>query len=267
MNQAEKLYNYTPPSVLKNDTRFIPAKVSPFVSWLFDEIFGHMLKCNFASIRVKNLRYYQLRNKKRANIFYAPHQCWWDGMIGYYLSRKVFKTDIRIMVEDLRSFPILSRIGCFSVSKNNPSVSLKSLNYVISFLKNSNGLGSLWIFPQGVINPPDFRPIEFAQGISYISQKLDGVNLFPISMRYEFLRCEKPEVLIELGKPILLKSPIEDRKVFNSFLQTNFEINLDRQKIEICSGNLDNYIKILERREPLLRKIEKKLKSYGLNRA
>lgn len=265
MNQAEILYDYTPPSILKNDKTFIPAKVNRFVSFAFYHIFEHMIKNNFASIRMKNLRYYNLRDKNKANIFYAPHQCWWDGPVGYYLSQKVFKTNIRIMVEDLSSFPILSGIGCFSVSKSNPSLAVKSLKYVISFLKEQTG--SLWIFPQGMIKPPDFRPVSFASGMSYIAQQMEGINLFPLSFRYEFLRCEKPEILVELGKPILLKKAVKDRKKFNSFLEKNFEENLNSQKEDISLGKLDNYVKILERHEPILRRIEKKLKSYDKWRA
>ena len=127
--------------------------------------------------------------------------------------------------------------------------------------------GSLWIFPQGMIKPPDFRPVSFASGMSYIAQQMDGINLFPLSFRYEFLRCEQPEILVELGKPILLKKPIKDRKKFNSFLEKNFEENLNAQRLDISQGKLDNYVKILERHEPILRRIEKKLKSYDKWRA
>jgi hypothetical protein len=135
MTQFETLYNYIPPSILKKEKGFIPADVNPLFMNVFDRIFAYILKKNFATIRVKNLHYYNLRDKNKGNIFYAPHQCWWDGMIGYYLGRKVFKTNMRMMVEDLPSFPVLSKIGAFSVSKNDLSSTIKSLRYVIDYLR------------------------------------------------------------------------------------------------------------------------------------
>ena len=44
--------------------------------------------------------------------------------------------------------------------------------------------------------------------------------------------------------------------------EKNFEENLNSQHLDISQGKLDNYVKILERHEPILRRIEKKLKAY-----
>ncbi|MDD3012788.1 MAG: lysophospholipid acyltransferase family protein [Candidatus Gastranaerophilales bacterium] len=225
--------------------------------WLniFEFAFSSMLKKAFFSVRIKNKENYDLRDKTRGCIIFASHCCWWDGLVAYTLSRKVFNTNIRMMVEELHRFPLLSRIGAFSVDKNSPQAAVKALNYCTEFLNNPESV--LWIYPQGTVKPPDYRPVKFASGMAYLCSKLDGINLIPIAHRYNFLREDRPEVFIEVGKPIILDSTKIDRKEFTAFLEREFTQLLDKQKNDISEAKLEGYEFIFKSRLCVAKLIEK----------
>lgn len=255
--EHQELYNDIPPSLKREQSPFMAASASEPCRKCADFLLDFMFKNTFSEIRIKNAQYYDFRNPDYANIIYAPHCCWWDGLIGYFLCRNVFATDMRIMIEELQAFPFLSRLGAFSINKSSTSLILESLNYSIGLLKDSKK--SLYIFPQGIIRPPDFRPIKFESGITYLAQKAEGVNLIPLAVRYGFLRDTLPEVLIDVQKPITL-TKFSDRKLLNRFLQDSFEDALDSQRDNISQGNLRGYATIWKKPDSVLRRIEKKLK-------
>lgn len=93
---------------------------------------------------------------------------------------------------------------------------MRALQYSVDELCDNKK--SLWIFPQGIIRPPMYRPIEFQTGLAYIAKnvakKAGGVNLIPVAVNYPFLREDKPEVLCEVGEPIVLTDYNFDRKEF-----------------------------------------------------
>ena len=248
--------------VIKNFNKepLIKADTSVFWRNIFYYAFFKMAKKSFFAMRVKNAVNFEKRDKNKPTIFFACHCSWWDGPIAYILCRGLLKTDMQMMIEELYRFPLLSRIGGFSVEKASPTSSLKALNYCLSFLQESQK--SLWIFPQGSVLPPDHRPIKFAGGISYLCKKLKGVNLIPIAHRYNFLRENRPELLIEIGKPIILGSDYINRKNLTAYLENEFTIFLDKQRQEISSGNLAGYEFFFKSRLCVAKLIEKYFTSF-----
>ena len=125
---------------------------------------------------------------------------------------------------------------------------------------------SLWIFPQGIIKPPNFRPIEFQTGLTYIAQKVvekaGGVNLIPMCVHYTFLREDKPEVLVEVKEPYIIKdiNEIKDRKWFTHKLASDFEVALNEQVAQIQAGHLNGYDFLFKQKLPWYKKLEKRLK-------
>ena len=241
-------------------TPSIRAEFSPFWMNAFYYAFLNMAKRSFYSMRVKNAENFEQRDKSKGTIFFATHCSWWDGPIAYLLCRGVLKTNIRMMIEELYRFPLLSRIGAFSVEKDSPQSSLKSLNYCVNFLQQPES--SLWIFPQGFVMPPDYRPIKFGSGLSYLCRKLNGVNLIPIAHRYNFLREDRPEILIEVGKPILVASDSINRKEFSLYLEDNFAKFMDMQRYDVSQGNLEKYEFFFKSRLCLAKIIENKFTSF-----
>ncbi len=250
-----------------NDTN-IKSKDEPIIKtdfqsfWIkvFNFAFYSMVKKSFYSFRIKNIKNLELIDHKKGTIFYANHCCWWDGVIGYLLNRHFFNTNMHVMIEHLSRFPLLSKVGAFSVEKNTPQASIKALNYCVDILKNPKN--SLWIFPEGTVKPPDYRPVKFENGLAYITQKLDEVNLVPIAHRYTFVREDRPEIFVEIGKPIKIYDKSLSRKEIIEYLEQNFNKLLDNQKQEISTGNFDNYEFFMKARLCLLKLIENNFKYF-----
>ena len=217
------------------------------------------LERRFYSIRVKHPEHFDMRDKSAACIFYTQHTCWWDGLIGYCLYTFLFKEKTNMMVEDLLSFPLLRYVGAFSIDKKSPKSILRSMQYAVDFLTNERT--SLWMFPQGVIKPPNHRPLELQKGIAYLAQKVDKVNLIPIAIQYPFLRQGLPEVMVDIGKPIVVNGNI-NKENFTDFVEKDLTNLLDNQLKEISNGEIEKYNTVLFRKHGGLGKtIEKMFKN------
>ena len=125
----------------------------------------------------------------------------------------------------------------------------------------------MWIFPQGIIRPPHYRPIEFQTGVAYVAQKViknaGGINLVPISIEYCFLRDNRPEVLVDVGRVKVLTSADFDRHEFTHELESDFEKLCDEHFDMISKGNVNDYTFVFKKKLPWYRKIEKYLKGRG----
>ena len=170
------------------------------------------------------------------------------------------------MVEELNRFPILRRAGAFNVNKKSPQASMAALAYAVDEMGDLNNI--LYLFPQGIINPPNFRPIEFQTGLVYMAQKAvkkyGAVNLQPIAVNYFFLRDNRPEVLIELGKPILLKDEKVDRKEFTNYLAADLENLCDKQFDDIRHARFTGYKTLFQQKLKWYRRIEQRLKNVQM---
>lgn len=232
----------------------IMADRSEFWLNIFDKVFSYMTKKAFYSYRVKGAENFELRNKSKANIFFATHGCWWDGIIAFLLLRHITKTNLHMMIQGLRRFPLLSKAGGFSVEKDSPQASIRALQYAINILNDSKN--SLWIFPQGRVCPPDYRPLEFANGISYLCNKLDGINLIPIAHRYNFVREDRPEVFVEIGKPITLRGKVEDKHELTEYLENVLTDLHDKQRLQISQGDFKGYEFFFKNKPCLIKRVE-----------
>ena len=272
MLEEEKLYSDVPPTKLRNrKEKFRKAKNLPFWTWLADRILFRMVSHRFYALRIKNLEAFkERRNKDYPTIFYATHMNWWDGIIGYNLMRRAFKVRTRMMIEEMNRFPLFSLIGAFPINKASAQEAMKSLKYISEDL-NSPEMG-FWIFPQGIVRPPNYRPIEFQTGFIYVAQKVaknfGGVNLVPVSVNYTFLREDRPECLAEVGEPIILTRETAnfDRHEYTAKLQKEFEELCDKQLATFSKGEVTGYEYIFRQDLPWNRKIEKKLKNVDMDK-
>ncbi len=263
----EHLYSDIPPTKLRNkDEVFKPAKTNKFWLTIASLFFFNMLQNRFYAFRYKNAENYYDRDAKYPTIIFAPHCNWWDGIVLYNISHRICHKEIRLMVEELNRFPLLRRGGAYSVCKKSPQTAMRALKYSVELLKDLRNI--LFIFPQGIIRPPHFRPIEFQTGLAYIAQnavkKYGKVNLIPISIDYCFLRDNRPEVLVEFGKRIELNDPNIDRKEFTHFLERSMEEVCDNQMKEISNGEISDYKILFKQHLKWYRRIEQRLKSIDL---
>ena len=207
MVAPKHLYSEIPPTKIRNrEEKFRKAKDNPFWIFVGNRIFYSMLKNRFYSLMYKGLENFEKRDKNLATIFYAPHSNWWDGLIGYvtihFLLRKTGKFRMRLMIEEMNRFPLFQYVGCFPINKKSPQSAMQSLSYAANTLKDNDI--AFWLFPQGIIRPPHYRPEIFQSGLAYMAKnaakKFGGVNLIPVAVNYTFLRQDRPEVLLEFGE-------------------------------------------------------------------
>lgn len=270
MSYDEELYTDIPPTKLRNQKeKFRKAQTHPFWCWLTDRFLFHFAEHRFYGMRIKNKLNFEKRNKNYANIFYAPHTNWWDGIVGYNLCKRCFKSSVRMMIEEMNRLPIFAKSGAFGINKQSPQESMKALRHAVDILNDPNV--SLWLFPQGIIRPPNFRPIKFQSGMAYIAEnvakKWGGVNLIPVAVSYYFLREDQPEVLVDVGEPIILEANNINlkRKEFTAKLEKEFEQFCDAQLNDIHNGRIVGYDFLYRKKLPWFKKLEKRLKRIDMN--
>ena len=172
------------------------------------------------------------------------------------------------MVEELNRFPILRRGGAFSVNKKSPQASMESLKYSVECMGNLNNI--LYLFPQGIIRPPYYRPIEFQTGLAYIVQKAvkkyGKVNLIPVAVDYLFLRDNRPEIWTEFGKVIELTDAKFDRKEYSEYLAKTLQDLCDNQLKNISHAKFDGYETFFQQKLKWYRAFEQRLKRIKLKK-
>ena len=263
----EHLYCDVPPTKLRGqDEKFEPANTSKFWLFIASLAFFNMLQNRFVAFRYKGVESYKERDDKAPTIIYAPHCNWWDGIVLYNICHRICHKEIRLMVEELNRFPILRHGGAFSVCKKSPQSAMKALKYSVDVLSDLRNI--LCIFPQGIIRPPHFRPIEFQTGLAYIAQnaakKYGKVNLIPVSIDYCFLRDNRPEVLVEFGKRMELSDGAIDRKELTHALEKDLADVCDNQMKDISTGNIEEYEILFKQHLKWYRRIEQRLKNINL---
>lgn len=268
--EKEPLYVDVPPTRLRNrNEKFRKAKWNPFWVAVADYVFAKMLEHRFFALRYKNRSNYEHNyNPEFPCIFYAPHCNWWDGIVCYNLSKRVFHKRVTMMIEEMNRFPLFNYAGAFPVNKKSAQAAMAALKHSVELLVNDKTRKTaLWIFPQGIIRPPHYKPIEFQTGIAYIAQnvvkKVGGVNLVPLSYEYCFLREHRPEVLVDIGKPIILTDAKFDRHELTTMMETSFEELCINHFNAISQGAVSDYEIMFKQKLPWYREIEKYLKSRG----
>ncbi len=270
MVNLEELYSKVPPTKLRSiDEKFCPAQTSPFWLWVADRYFYGMLEKRFHGFYYKGAEKFHIqKDPSTPVILFAPHSNWWDGIVGYNICNRIFKKEIRLMVEELNRFPLIRRAGAFSVNKKSPQASMDALRYAVEAIEDTNNI--LYIFPQGIINPPNHRPLDLQTGMTYIAEKAakkyGKVALMPVAVNYFFLRDNRPEVLVEFGDIIHLENDKPDRKEYTQYLGKVLQDLCDKQFNEISQGILTDYQVLFQSKLKWYRRIEQRLKKIDVKR-
>jgi 1-acyl-sn-glycerol-3-phosphate acyltransferase len=260
----------TPPTKLRNrEEKFRTAKDTPFWLWVGNQVFPRMLRARFHSVMVKgDEEYLKNRDQTKATIFYASHNNWWDGTVAYVMTRLHLKLRLRLMIEEMNRFPLFQYVGCFPVNKKSAQTAMKSLQYAVTTLSEPDI--AFWIFPQGIIRPPFYRPEVFQSGLAYLTKeavkKYGGINLVPVSVNYAFLRENRPEILVKFGEVEKIYEADFDKKEFIHRLERGFETLCDAQTANIAKANFDGYKYFFVQRPQWYKKIENRLKRVGMKK-
>ncbi len=135
-------------------------------------------------------------------LYYLNHTSWWDGLIPLLLNRKIFRQNARAIMEDkqMRQHTFFKKIGAFSVSLENPRSVIKSLRYAVDSMDRP--YSSLFIYPEGVIEPFKTDQISFKKGLAWIAQKRQDIDVVPIGIYFSFEKTDKPELFLKIGESI-----------------------------------------------------------------
>jgi chlorobactene lauroyltransferase len=208
---------------------------------LFTLYHNRLLKKHFYKIWLHGSEHLKKINESFPNILFANHTNWWDGFIAFQLSNNYLGADDYLMmdIEQMSKYRFFKYVGVFSVNRNDAREGIESINYAADLLKNTSRF--LWIFPQGEMKPQDYEPVIFYNGIAHIAEKLGKVNLIPVSLRYEFIKEQRPEVFIKIGEPEIVSSAIGDTKQFTETLKQKLVKDLSSLKNDVINQNLGEY--------------------------
>ncbi len=267
MSVEEQLYSDIPPTKLRNkDEKFAPAKTSKFWLTIASLFFFNMLQNRFFAFRYSGVENYEERDESVPTIMFAPHCNWWDGIVLYNITHRIFHKEIRLMIEELNRFPLLRRGGAYSVNKKSAQSAMQALKYSVEIIGDLKNV--LCIFPQGIIRPPRFRPFEFQTGLAYIAQnavkKYGKVNLIPVAIDYCFFRDNRPEVMVEFGKRIELTDTDTDRKELTHCLENALTSTCDALDKNITTGAITDFNILFKQHLKWYRRIEQRLKRIDL---
>ena len=190
----------------------ISANKNPLVDSFFYIYLRWLFHSNFSGVYAKGLENFSQLDRNRPVICFANHTNWWDGLITYYLTRfnRHKEGFCRMEEKQLKYYRFFTWLGAFSVDTSNPLRAAASVRYAIHLLQNPNTL--LWIFPQGKMTTV-YESIEVKEGTAYLANHASRVQLLPIIFRYEFLREDRPAILIQIGKQAEGQRPFTDQAI------------------------------------------------------
>jgi chlorobactene lauroyltransferase len=166
-------------------------------------LFGYfrwLAKGSFHTLTARGLANLRQLPKDRPILLFCNHTNWWDGLIVYLLTRQMPHKAGYCMMEEkqLKHYRFFTWLGAFSVDLSNPLRSAVALRYAQRLLQRNET--AIWIFPQGKLCRPS-EPIEIKPGTDYLAKNSPHALLVPVAIRYEFFRDDRPNVLIEIGRP------------------------------------------------------------------
>lgn len=226
----------------------IPAAKSAPLEALLDLYTAGQLRKHFGRIMLREGAAGAGLDRSLPVILFANHSNWWDGLIAFFLSRRVLHVDAYTMMEErqLARYRFFRWMGAFSVDRENPRSAFSSMAYAISLLDRPGR--AVWMFPQGVMRPNDVRPLRFFRGIERLASAPPRVQLLPVAFRYEFLMGQRPECFIAFGSPVTPPPGKPPRGALTADLERRLTDLLDDLRGAVVGGRLEGFATILKGR-------------------
>jgi 1-acyl-sn-glycerol-3-phosphate acyltransferase len=193
---------------------------SRILNWGFRRYVRRFVRKNFNAVRISGLEHLvQLANSPI--VCFANHPGWWDPMTAVLLT-DLLLPDYRFAApmdsQALRSYPILERLGFFSVQRDTAVGAKEFLKTSRQLLENQQTI--LWLTPTGKFH--DVRqPVPFMKGLSHlINSEFRGAAL-PMAIEYTFWNERYPELMVRFDSPINNTSLPMDRDARTHELETS----------------------------------------------
>jgi chlorobactene lauroyltransferase len=197
-------------------------------------------------------------------IFYCNHAYWWDGFWSQLCTERYFMQNLHIIIEyaQLKKHRFFTRVGAFSIDRSNARSAIETLDYAAScLLAPSARQNALWIFPQGLIEHVDKRPLVFFRGTAGIAARVfkerDSLYLVSVVSRIEYLEDQNPELFLSFRSPVLFrKSDWDGLDALTGFMKETTETHLDDLKLQIVERRLQDFEVIVRGAESINRRAE-----------
>lgn len=153
----------------------------------------------------------------KAALVLLNHFSFNDGFVLHRLNRTIFRKRFKTMSVEaqLRAFPLLRYIGCFSVNKKSRDV-IESLNYAAELLNDPANM--LCIFPQGEVYSQHLPKVHFEKGLSQILKKTkQPIQVIMGVMLVDYLDNFKPVMRVYLKVYDGERNMAEMERVYNEF--------------------------------------------------
>ena len=187
------------------ETPFIEAQPRKLDRLFWGRYFALTLKRHFSRCYVAGEHYLQgakHSTDRIPTIVISTHASWWDAAMAITLAFGRNRLDMDGMMEykQLSRYRFFSKLGIFSVVREDASSAMQSLRYGASRIRNSNRI--LWMYPQGRLIHQDVDRIECEPGIGILTHLVGACRILPVAMRYELLREQRPIGWVRFAEPV-----------------------------------------------------------------
>ncbi len=247
-------------------------------SWAYTRWFGwysrRQFRRHFHSLRVAMPPGLPAMDTSIPVIFYCNHAYWWDGFWSQICTELWFRQNLFIIIEQpqLEKHRFFTRIGAFSIDRGNPRSAVRTLDYASKCLLSPSPLqNALWIFPQGLIEHVDKRPLLFFRGTAGIADRVlkSSGKLYLVSVvsRIEYLEDQKPELFLSFRpEHLLTRDGWEGLDALTGYMQETTESHLDEVKRQVTERRLDGFETIIRGPESINRRVEEIRGLFGLRK-
>ncbi|AMR30339.1 hypothetical protein A0256_02360 [Mucilaginibacter sp. PAMC 26640] len=169
-------------------------KKNAVVKWVFDTYVKWAVSRQFHELLYDEIAV----DKNRSVLLVGNHFSFWDGLILYSISKKLFRKKFHVMIlqETATRSGILRYGGAFSVSKNSKDL-IRSLDYAAELLAEPGNL--VLMFPQGKLYSNFVQKVNFEKGILRIIKKAEGkFQLIFAATFIQYFKHKQPNATVYL---------------------------------------------------------------------
>jgi 1-acyl-sn-glycerol-3-phosphate acyltransferase len=133
-------------------------------------------------------------------IYVPNHHGWHDGYLMYLaLSALGLQHPFHDWIQEFDAFPLFGRIGGMPFPLGDPAKRAATIRQTIRLMREERR--SLMLFAEGVLHrPPELLP--FGKSLELVANKVPGVAVIPVAIRYEHNVHERPEASLLFGSPM-----------------------------------------------------------------
>lgn len=173
-----------------------------------------------------------------AGLIITPnHFSWWDGFIADFISRKLIKRKIHVMMleEQLHRYWFFKKVGAYSINTANPVSMVKTLRYTADIAGSPEN--TVVLFPQGKIQPLNEKSVSIKEGLKILLDKVDfELYVLPVAVKIEYGNKKNPDIAVRFGRLLKATEIQSDFGVFAAEFTKNLESLKTATELERCKN-------------------------------